>query len=239
MLKKNDFVELDFTGKIKDGAVFDTTIKGEAKKAGLEEEKCRPLKICIGQKMLVKGFDAALEGKEAGKGYSIELKPEDAFGRREPILVKTVPLKLFTEKEVMPQPGMLYSFDNILARIVSVSGGRVIVDFNNPLSGKNIVYDFTIKRKIEDIREKTAVIAELMLHLENPKIEVNGEKATMVLEHEMPEKLFGALKEKVNELLNLELSLKVEGKKETGGKAEKKENKGAEEKSEKEKTVKK
>ena len=157
MINKNDFVEIDFTARVKDGEIFDTSRKEDAEKAGLDKNKCELLNICLGQGMIVKGFDDSIEGKEIGKAYKIELNPEDAFGKREVQLVKTFPAKIFTSKGMMPQPGMMYSFDNAMARVVSVSGGRVIVDFNNPLSGKIIAYDFIIKRKIDDPKEKIII----------------------------------------------------------------------------------
>jgi len=49
---------------------------------------------------------------------------------------------------------MMVQLDNFIAKILSVSGGRVSIDFNNPLAGKEIKYDFKILRKIEDDREK-------------------------------------------------------------------------------------
>ena len=54
------------------------------------------------------------------------------------------------EKDINPYPGALLNLDGMLAKILSVSGGRVITDFNSPLASKEIAYEFTIKRKITD-----------------------------------------------------------------------------------------
>ena len=35
-VKKGDFVEIEFTAKVKGGDIFDTNIKSEAEKAGLQ-----------------------------------------------------------------------------------------------------------------------------------------------------------------------------------------------------------
>lgn len=153
LTKKNDFVELEFIGRVKNGEIFDTNIKEEAKKINLEIDT-KPLVICIGQGMLVKGFDKELESKEIGKKYKIELNENDAFGKRNSQLVKIVPLKVFRDKDFSPVPGIMINIDNMLAKIVTVSGGRVIVDFNNPMAGKEIEYEFTIKKLILDESEK-------------------------------------------------------------------------------------
>ena len=39
---------------------------------------------------------------------------------------------------------MAIQLDNTIARVLSVSGGRVTMDFNNPLAGKEIDYKYKI-----------------------------------------------------------------------------------------------
>jgi FKBP-type peptidyl-prolyl cis-trans isomerase 2 len=51
---------------------------------------------------------------------------------------------MFREKNVDPRPGMVFALDNSLAKILAVSGARVMTDFNNPLSGKHVKYKFNI-----------------------------------------------------------------------------------------------
>ena len=130
VVKNNDFVELEFTGK-SNGEVFDTTDKEKAKSLGSDSE-VSPLIVCVGAEMVVKGFDSALVGKEVGKSYSIHLSPGEAFGKRDPKLIKTMQIRLFHEKNINPQPGMVFQMDAYLVKVLSVSGGRVTADFNNP-----------------------------------------------------------------------------------------------------------
>lgn len=163
MIQKNDFIEIEFIGRVKGGEIFDTNIPEEAEKLGIRPEEIKPFVVCAGHGMLVSGFDRALEGKEIGKKYKIEIEPKDAFQERHRELVKLIPLKIFTEKKVQPVPGMTLALDNTLVKIISVSGGRVLADFNNPLAGKIIEYDFTIKRKLEDIGEKVNALSEFFL----------------------------------------------------------------------------
>ena len=152
VVKKDDFVELKYTGYA-NGKIFDSNIEMDLKEL---DEKAQPVKtiISVGNEMVVKGFDKALEGKEIGKEYEIILNKDEGFGERKRDLIKTIPLKVFHEKNVDPKPGMSFVVDNMLVRIITVSGARVIADFNNPLSGKEIKYKFTITRKVEDEKEK-------------------------------------------------------------------------------------
>lgn len=158
--KKNDFVEIEFVGKIKDNnEVFDTNIKSEIESAKLNVE-AKPYLISIGHGMAISGLDKDVEGKEIGKEFILELKPEDAFGKRNPSMVKMIPMRLFTEQKILPQRGMQLTLDGMVVKIVSVSSGRVLVDFNNPLAGKEVIYTYTIKRIVEDMNEKVNALQD-------------------------------------------------------------------------------
>ncbi|MBI2124431.1 hypothetical protein HYT92_01435 [Candidatus Pacearchaeota archaeon] len=39
MIKKNDFVEIEFSARVKEGEIFDTTLKEEAEKLGIKKKK--------------------------------------------------------------------------------------------------------------------------------------------------------------------------------------------------------
>ncbi len=155
-IKKGDFVELDFIARVF-GRVFDTTVLQEAKKAGLvndkNSEKFKPIKICVGEKMIIQGLDEALSGKKQ-RVFSVLIGPEKAFGKRNPSLMKTMPMSVFSSHNINPVNGALFQFDNMVGKVVGISGGRVTVDFNNPLSGKSVDYEVRVKRIINDKKEK-------------------------------------------------------------------------------------
>jgi FKBP-type peptidyl-prolyl cis-trans isomerase SlyD len=151
---KGDFVEIEFVGKIKDTKeIFDTNSKAEIEKNKLNFQ-AKPYVVCVGKNMSIAGLDKDLEGKEVGKEYNAEFNPEEAFGKRNPSLVRMIPLKVFIEQRIMPQKGMQLALDGTIVKVVSVSGGRVLVDFNNPLAGKIVSYSYKILRKVEDENEK-------------------------------------------------------------------------------------
>lgn len=218
MISKNDFIELEFTASIKEtGEVFDTTEKDVAKKHHLlnesNETSFKSLKISVGNGMVVKGLDKALEGKEVGRNYEITISPKEAFGERNPNLTKVMSLNSFRQKGVDPQAGMVLSLDNILVRISAVSGGRVIVDFNNPLSGKEVLYKFKILKKITDNSEKVSALVYFFLQHE-VKMEMQENKAEIFISHEIIESLKKELKKKIKELVGIESEFIEEKKKE-------------------------
>jgi FKBP-type peptidyl-prolyl cis-trans isomerase SlyD len=202
-LQKKDFVELEFTAKIKEtDQIFDTNIKEKAEEIGIENVK--PLTVCIGEGMVLKGLDNALEGKELNKEYEIELSPQNAFGLRNPSLVKIVPINVFLEKNINPYPGLVLDMDGIIARISSVSGGRVLVDFNNPLSGKTVIYSFKITKKIDDSKEKIRILGEYYLGID--KFDLEGDSA--IFAGNFQKKTFDEFSKKMKEILGIEVRLK-------------------------------
>ena len=163
MIKKNDFVEIEFTGKITNtDEVFDTNIKADAEKAGLNIENIKPFILSVGHKMLPEGFDADIEDKETGKSYTVELTPEKAFGKRDPQRVRMIPTKHFHEQKIDPQKGMQLSLDGQLVKILSSDRGRTLVDFNNPLAGKDVIYTYKINKTITDQKQKINALQEFL-----------------------------------------------------------------------------
>lgn len=166
--KKGDFVEIDFSAYTHDGILFDTTRESDAKKAGVnlnKNKKIEPIVVCIGEKMLLREFDKALENKEVGKDYELTLKPEQAFGKRDPKLIKAIPLSAFTE---IPRTGMFVNVNGFIAKVISVTSGRALVDMNNPLAGKEILYKFRIKEIVKDNKKKIYAIAKAFgIEIEN------------------------------------------------------------------------
>lgn len=207
IVKKDDFVEIRYTGYA-NGDIFDSNIEEDLKKLNPEEKPKKTI-IVVGQGMLVKGLDKALEGKEIGKEYKIEIKSKDAFGPRKQNLVKTISAKVFAEKKMNPRPGMVFAMDNMLAKVIAVSGGRVITDFNNPLAGKDLIYKITIVKKIEDEKEKCKVLFEKFFRFVpefeiKEKIVVKGAKGL--------EGFVNAFNDKFKELIGKELSFKEKEK---------------------------
>jgi len=207
-IKKGDFIEIDFTAQIKDGKIFDSTREKDAKEAGLLDEKAKqnhkfePLTVCVGEKMVIKGFDQSFIDKEIGKEYEIEIQPKEAFGVRQSNLIKTVPLSAFKE---MPQRGMFVNVNGLIAKVINVTGGRVLIDLNNPLAGKVVIYKFKINKIIEDNSEKVKVLGK-NFGLEIESIKIENEKFKIKIKHKdkVDSKILDKFDSKIKELLNLD-----------------------------------
>ncbi|WP_394344264.1 FKBP-type peptidyl-prolyl cis-trans isomerase [Thermococcus indicus] len=189
-VQKGDVIRLHYTGKVKEtGEVFDTTYEEVAKEAGIYNENgiYGPVPIAVGAGHVLKGLDEQLEGLEVGEKYEIIVPPEKGFGKRDPKLIKTFTLGQFRRQGIYPFPGMPVEIETeggrkLKGRVLTVSGGRVRVDFNHPYAGKHLIYEAEVVEKIEDPIEKVKALIELrMPRVDTGKVIIEvGEKDVTV-----------------------------------------------------------
>ena len=180
-IKKQDFVEIEYTGKLKDDdIIFDTTDEKFAKDNNIFNEKhvYGPVKVMVGGSQVLPGLDFFMEGKEPGT-FKVNLIPEQGFGKKNAKLLKLMPKSLFTKQNINPMPGLPINIDGMDGIIKTVSGGRCMVDFNHPLSGKELEYDLKINRIVTDEKEKVSSIVELQLRKEDFELNVEEDKVTI------------------------------------------------------------
>ncbi len=104
-IKKGEFVELEFTAKLKEsGEIFDTTDENLAKEHDLFSKRMEygPIIVCVGEGMVLHGFDLKLEGLNGGK-HQINLTQDEAFGRKSAKLIQLIPTKKFTKEGIKRQ----------------------------------------------------------------------------------------------------------------------------------------
>ena len=215
-IKKNDFVEIEYTGRLKEeNIIFDTTDEKVAKENNLGSGRTSfgPIIICVGQQHVLKGLDKFLEGKDAGK-FSVEIAPEDPFGKKDVKLIAMVPTKKFLEQKIQPMPGLQVNIDGVMGIIRTVNGGRSIVDFNHPLSGRVVVYDVKINRVFVDKKEQVEALGKLSFG-NDVKISVENNVAKVEVPQDVPANVASAFEKQFKELVDVELKfVKMEEKKE-------------------------
>ena len=202
-IKKSDFVEIEYTGMIKeDNSIFDTTDKKLAEDNGFYNENTEygPIVVCIGEQHILAGLERALEGKEPGK-YKIELKPEDAFGKKDAKLIQLISTSKFRKQNIQPIPGLQVNIDGVMGIVKTVSGGRTLVDFNHPLAGKDLVYEVDVKRIVEDDKEKVKSYIKLALNLKDVNVKIEDNEANVELKKEIPKEAEKQLAKKIQELI--------------------------------------
>lgn len=98
-VKEGDTIEVDYTGRLKSGEVFDTASSKIARDASIpkvswfsERPFYEPLEFIVGVGMMIPGFDDAVVGMKINETKTVEIPMERAYGPRNTSLVKVVPI---------------------------------------------------------------------------------------------------------------------------------------------------
>lgn len=160
VVQKGDFIKLSYTGKLENGSVFDTTDANVAKEFGVYNEQASygPETVVVGKGFVVSGLDEDLIGKEVGYHGTLTVPPEKGFGLRRIDQIETIPVKKFKEPI---RPGVRVNVGGRTGTVENIAGGRARVNFNSPLAGETLAYDYTIESLIENHDEKVAAILKM------------------------------------------------------------------------------
>ena len=86
---------MDYTGKLENGTVFDTSVEEIAKEAGIytEQRNYVPLTFKVGSGQLITGFDEGVIGMKVGEEKTLTIPPEKAYGEYDEAKIQAVPLE--------------------------------------------------------------------------------------------------------------------------------------------------
>ena len=220
-INKGDFIEIDYTGRLEDSTVFDTTEESVAKKEKIHNPDARygSVVICVGQNHVVAGLDKGIEGKDAGKEYKIEVSPEEGFGKKDAKLIQMIATNKFRKENINPMPGLQVNIDGMLGIIRNVSGGRTLVDFNHPLSGQRLFYAVKVKRVVADEKEKVKAMIDIRIGLRDFDVELKDGKAliTTAKDLKIPAEMAKGLSEEISKLVPAVKSIEFAARKQEKG----------------------
>ena len=113
-----------------------------------------PLSILSGHGTIIPGLEKAMEGREAGDKFEVDVPAAEAYGERREGLTQRIPKKHFGEQRLMPgmQVVLQTNFGPRAVTIEKVGMSVVDVDLNHPMAGKALHFDI----EIVDVREASA-----------------------------------------------------------------------------------
>ena len=134
--KAGDSVKVHYTGKLKDGTVFDSS-KGR-----------EPLAFQVGAGQMIKGFDAAVDGMEVGDTKTAEIPAAEAYGEARQDLIFDVPKSNLPE-DLKPEVGQQLAMSQpngqqVPVTVKEVEEDKVIIDANHQLAGKDLIFDIQL-----------------------------------------------------------------------------------------------
>jgi len=161
-IEKGDIISISYVERI-DGRVFTTNIEQVARDTGIyeEEKEYIPYILSVGYDDPPQGFQNELMGKEVGAKGTAVIPPELAYGERDEEGVHSVDEKELEEDIAV---GDIVEHEEYgEGVIVNKIGKRFIVDFNHPLAGREIEYEYEIHEIITDPVEQISRMLNRMV----------------------------------------------------------------------------
>ncbi|NBB74758.1 MAG: peptidylprolyl isomerase [Bacteroidetes bacterium] len=140
--KEGDTVQVHYTGKLKDGTVFDTS------------EEREPLSFTIGEERVIPGFEKAVVGMEPGDTKTEELPPAQAYGEHREDMVMELERDQLPDN-LEPKVGQqlqlrMQNGQEVPVVITELGEESVTIDANHPLAGKDLVFEIELVEIGED-----------------------------------------------------------------------------------------
>jgi FKBP-type peptidyl-prolyl cis-trans isomerase SlyD len=129
-------VSLDYTLRLDDGQVIDSSDGGEA------------LQFLQGQGQIVPGLEQALYGMREGEEKDVEVAPAEGYGETDPDAYEMVSRDLFPVDMVLKEGMGLRLRDEsgqpLEAYVADIRTEGVLLDFNHPLAGETLFFHVKI-----------------------------------------------------------------------------------------------
>jgi len=148
-VKPGDTVQVDYTGKLENGTVFDTSREDVAKQAGVyvDGKKYVPLTFAVGSGQVIQGFDEGVVGMKVGEEKTLRIPPEKAYGKYEEARVLAIPIKELnlTNRSELPEAGQTIrdTYGNQF-KVTVVNNTHITIDTNSELAGKTLIFDIKL-----------------------------------------------------------------------------------------------
>ncbi|WP_324757731.1 FKBP-type peptidyl-prolyl cis-trans isomerase [Haloarcula sp. GH36] len=166
-LQDGDVIKLAYTARtVEDGSLVDTTDEEVAEDEGVdtEQQEFGPRTIVLGEGHIFPDVEEDITGKEVGDEGTVTIAAVDAFGEYDEEQVRTI------SKDKIPEddryPGAHVQIENEQGHVETIIGGRARVDFNHPLAGEDVEYEYEIVAEVTDREEKAQGIIQMMLDME-------------------------------------------------------------------------
>ncbi len=142
--KAGDKVRVDYTGRLEDGSVFDSSECADSE-CGCESG---PLEFTIGEGNVIPGFERAVIGMAVGEEKTVNIAVADAYGERMEQMVAQVP-RGDLPADLTPEVGMQLEVTqedghHFPVLITEVTDSTVTLDANHPLAGRALTFDLRL-----------------------------------------------------------------------------------------------
>jgi FKBP-type peptidyl-prolyl cis-trans isomerase 2 len=144
-----DTVTIEYTGRLDDGTVFDTSRAAVAADSELDDEDrdFTPLTVDIGAGRIIEGLEEALVGLDVDDEDTVTIEPAKAYGDRSEDRIVSYDAAEFTAMIEGTEPTVgtrVETEDGLPGEVVDVDDDVVRVDFNHELAGETLEFDVEV-----------------------------------------------------------------------------------------------
>lgn len=146
-----DSVTIEYTGRLQDGSVFDTSRESVASEEGIDqnerEHDFTPLTVEVGDGKIIEGLEEAILSMDEGDTQVVEIPPEKGYGERDEERVVEYDTDELKEmlQGTQPSEGMRLQTDQGLpGEVVDVGPEVTHVDFNHELAGEHLKFEVEV-----------------------------------------------------------------------------------------------
>ena len=170
--------------------LIETTREEVAKEHEVHDEnrEYSPMITTVGGGRLIPGFESHLAGAEAGKDYDFDIEPTEAYGDRDQNKIETISQNVLLRSVRDPNTLAIGAPVEIGGRqgiLQFMSAGRARIDYNHPLAGVTLRYNYQIVKVVEDRDEKVQTLMKMNTGRDDFEIDFEGDDLTMTLPEEM------------------------------------------------------
>tara|TARA_Y100000766_G_scaffold267423_1_gene262597 strand:- start:9 stop:782 length:774 start_codon:yes stop_codon:yes gene_type:complete len=172
------------------GDLIETTREEVAKEHDMHQEgrTYTPLVCVVGAGNLISGFEDSLLEAEADKDVSLEIAPADAYGEKDPDQIDTISIDKLLQHVRDPKSlyiGAPVSIGNRQGTLSYLAAGRARIDYNHPMAGRTLKYDYKIVKVVEGKEEKVTALLEANTGQEGFEVSFDGDDISVVVPQTM------------------------------------------------------
>ena len=170
--------------------LIETTREAIAEEHGMDttNRTFQPMVAIVGHGALIEGFEDALLEAEPDKDYSITIEPDKAYGEKDPNEVMTI-----SQDKLMRyvrDPRSLYlgapiTIDGRTGTLSFLAAGRARIDYNHPMAGRTLKYDYRIVKVIDEPDERIAALLTSTTGHEDFDVSTEGEDVVITVPQSM------------------------------------------------------
>lgn len=131
--KNGDAVKVHYTGTLKDGTVFDSSVDRS------------PLEFTIGERRVIPGFENSIIGMNPGESKTCDIAFDNAYGPHRDELVLVLERDQFpADLNVEVNQQLQFVQENgqtVIVRVTDISEATVTLDANHPLAGLDLTFE--------------------------------------------------------------------------------------------------